>query len=207
MSEKIIKKLEFVSKILLIVSVLWFFYFTYFNYENKFYCFGNQIDLFILAIPLIVSIIIEVIAIFILKKNNLPIKNPIQSYFKFLMIFLIFSFIIFAVLLTPASSRKKAIDARKESDLLQLYQAQDKFFKDNSRYATLKELEQKSYMQGIINETKTYNIIFDADTNLTTWTAQADIKQYEYEICSLKKGKNIFVCNEKGCKENTVLNP
>jgi hypothetical protein len=201
--DKGIKKLETISKALLIIFPLFVLYVSFVRPEQEFYCFGTQVNLLILLSPLILAIILEIIALSIRSEHHLSTKDSIKSFSKFLVYSLVFSLVISIFFVSCCGSRNRAIDARKMGNLKAIYDAQKRFYIDNSKYASLEELKERRYLSGYItDEIKVYNIDFEGDSDY--WKAQTDIKEYEHELCSLKKIKKIYLCNEKGCSEEIV---
>jgi len=200
--DKGIKKLETINKALLIIFFFFVLYVSFARPEQEFYCFGTHVNLLILLSPLILAIILETIALSIRSEHHLPTKDSIKSFSKFLVYSLVFSLLISIFFVSCCGSRSRAIDARKMGDLKAIYDAQKRFYIDNSRYASLEELKEKEYLSGMTDEIKAYNITFEGGSE--SWRAQADIKEYEHELCSLRKTKKIYLCNEKGCSEEVV---
>lgn len=215
MKEKI-RRIEFISKILLVFLCSIPFYGIFFNPKNeyKIFCFGNQIDNIVYSLPLIVLIILaialEIKAILIRRKQKLSISNSIKTFLNFLFFSLMFYLLAYILLSTPCGHTGEAIDARKKGDLKRIHQAQEMFFSDKGRYAiSLEELFKETEgvnVDAMLDEIEKYNIIFQEGEGLKTWKAYVYLKEYCIEICSLNKPKTIYICDEKGCRENVLTN-
>lgn len=138
-----IKKLETISKALLILFFFFVLYVSFARPEQEFYCFGMQVNLLILLSPLILAIILEIIALSICSEHHLPTKDSIKIFSKFLIYSLVFSLVISVFFVSCCGRRGRATDARKMGILKQIYDDQKRFYSDNSRYASLEELEEK----------------------------------------------------------------
>ena len=142
-NDKGIRKLEVISKALLILFVFFVFYNSFFQPGIEIFCFGKQINIFLLFSPLILAIILEIIAISIRRKHQLLVKDSLKRFLKFLIYSLIASLVISFILATPTGHRGRAIDARKMSVLAQIRITQENFYTDNGRYAaSLEELDE-----------------------------------------------------------------
>lgn len=201
-----IRRLEFISKALLILFIFFVFYVSFFRPGTEILCFGKQINIFLLLSPLIVAVILEIIAISIRRKHQLPTKDSLKRFLKFLIYSLIASLIISFILAAPVGHRGRAIDARKVSALAQIRIVQEKFYSDNGRYAaSLKELEETGYFPGVLDEAKRFNIFFEKSKNSDSWKAYAYIREYRHEICSgIKPPKDIYICDNTGCREGAI---
>jgi len=201
-----IKRLEVISKILLIVFCLFNLYYSQYRPGWEIVCLGNQINGLILAFPLLVAIILEVIAFSKQKKHSLPTRESIKSFSKFLIFSLLFFFISSIIFCSLCGHRGKAEDARRMSDLAHIRDVQKQFYTEKGRYASsLKELEDTGYFSGALKEAEKFNIIFEKNKDSDAWRAYAYIREYRHEICGgIKEPKYIYVCDEKECREETI---
>lgn len=201
-----IKKLETISKALFIISPFLVAYYSYSGEREIYYCLGIRINELIFFLPLILAVIFGIIAILIRRRYNLSVKDSIKKFLKFLIYSLIFSVVGLVMFVSLCGHRGKATDARRMSDLKAIYDAQKKFYEDNSRYAiSFEELEETEYGKGILDEAKRFSIIFGDTKNPNTWRAYAYIKGYEHEICSTRKPKNVYICDQTGCREESII--
>jgi len=205
-NDKGIRKLEVISKALLILFVFFVFYNSFFQPGIEIFCFGKQINIFLLFSPLILAIILEIIAISIRRKHQLLVKDSLKRFLKFLIYSLIASLVISFILATPTGHRGRAIDARKMSVLAQIRITQENFYTDNGRYAaSLEELEKTGYFPGVLNEAERFNIFFEKGKNSDSWKTYAYIKEYQHEICGgIKPKKDIYICNKTVCREENI---
>lgn len=214
--DKAIKYLEIMSRVLIILLCFFILANSLFCIEQEFYCFGKEITFYLWFLPLIIlAITLEIIALSIQKKYHLQIKNSIKSFIKFLLLFLFSSFVLSIIFYTPCISRGKARDARRQFDLRQIKAAQDLFYEKKLRYAVFqKELVEEGYFSNILVDPKTKKEYTDkdgfglegGDKDPNTWSVQTVLGRYKYEICSMKKRKEIYSCNEKECKKEIITN-
>jgi len=204
--ENKIKIIEIVSKIFLILFCLFNLYYSQYRPGWEIVCLGSQINGLILASPLIVAIILEIIAFSKLKEYNLPTKDSIKSFSKFLIFSLLFFFVSSIFFCSLCGHKGKASDARRMSELVLIRDVQKQFHDEKGRYASsLKELEDTSYFSGALNEAERFNIIFEKDMDSDAWRAYAYIREYRHEICvGIKEPKYIYVCDNKDCREETI---
>jgi len=214
MIEKKIKFLEVISRAFVLISIVFLYilwdYSSFFHYN--FICFGVKLNHPLLPyIILVLAILFEIIAHWLRKKNNLPVKKSIFSFSSFLLLFFI-AWLFFGFLLVSmcaCGSIGKAKDALKISDLRQVKIAQEMFYEKNSRFAvSQKELVDAGiFTTALINPTtkKEYTDadglgLEGGDNNPNTWSVQAILMDYNLEICSREKQKLIFYyCNQTDC--------
>lgn len=120
---KKIKYLEIASRLMLLLFGI--FLLTLQNCQRYFniYFLGNDITMVIwlcgLVISLSLSIIFEIISLKRLKQYNLPTKEPKKSFIVFFIIFVVISFLLSIVLISPCSSTHKAKNSRIMSAITQ----------------------------------------------------------------------------------------
>ena len=209
--QKKVKALEIISRIFFVLFCLIIIYDFIARVEQKFYCFGHQIDLYILLSFLIISIIFKITALLIQRKHQLQIKNSIKSFLKFLLISLILTFALL-IILWPSGGKEKARDAKRIADIKSIQMAQEMFYENELRYAiSQKELFEKGYLSNVLVDPVTKKEYTDndgfgiegGDENPKTWIVQTVLKKYN-EICSKEKPVEVFLCNEKGCGEKII---
>ncbi len=212
--EKKIKRIEVITKALLIFFCFFACYVILFKPEHEIFCFGKQIDHLIFFSPLILAIILaialEITVILIRRRHKLSTSNSIKTFLKFLAFSLIFYLFVSLIFSAPGGQRGKAIDARKKADLIKIHQAQEMFYSNKGRYAvSLEELFRETGEMNIdtmLAEAERFNIIFQEKEDPKTWEAYTYLREYCIEICSSKESKVIYICDEKGCREDVLIN-
>ena len=210
---KAITRLEVISKLLLIIAVIFLIFIVSHNCDiilHKTYCFGkNVLDIvyFFATLFGVTAIILEVIAISTRFIKHLPWKKPI---FIFILFFLLIIFIAFFMAISM-QGRCKTMSAKILSDLRIIAAAQEIFYQKNSRYAdTQQELSELMSVAYDPVTKKEYTDedgvgIEGGDDNPNTWSVQALLRDaVKREICLEEQpepetSSSIGLCNEDGC--------
>jgi hypothetical protein len=188
------------SKVLFIIHPLVIGYMT-FNYcdMHPIYCFGFNVYNILSYLPIFLAILFSFISLIILKKRKLLKKDLVKKMFLWFLFSIIAAFLLSMTFVSLCADRGKAYDARKNNILAMIYEKQEEFYENNSRYAlTLEELfaGENDFIKEDIN---TFNIIFEGGDDTGTWVAYSLRYIAENEICT--KRTNKYFCDKTGCRE------